>query len=167
VCTRSYNQIHAFTTQEDRNVSGYDKWNAKLTHKDVEQIKKIKAEQNLSNAKIGEMFNIDRSTICRIVNGQKYIDENKVFDESKIVKPILPDLNCHYYHHNNCGNYDSLFYEHSADHLYVAVLIYWHMQPYFWEKDNNEKQHDKYRKLWGEELYTDIMKLHAEDLASH
>ena len=166
-CTRSYNQIHAFTTQEDRNVSGYDKWNAKLTHQDVEQIKKIKTEQNLSNAKIGEMFNIDRSAICRIVNGQKYVDDNKVFDASKVIKPILPDLNCHYYNHNNCGSYDSLFFEHSADHLYVAQLICWHMQPYFWERNNNERLHNKYHNLWGEKLYQDIMKLHEADLAAH
>jgi predicted kinase len=163
-CTRSYNQIHAFTTQEDRNVSGYNKWNAKLTHQDVEQIKKIKAEQNLSNAKIGEMFNIDRSAICRIVNGQKYIDENTVFDESKVVKPILPDLNCHYYNHNNCGGYDSLFFKHSADPLYVAVLIYWHMQMYF---NKEQKTINKYRKLWGEELHNDLSLLYEADLAAH
>ncbi len=41
------------------------------------------------------------------------------------------------------------------------------MQPYFWEKDNNEKLHNKYRKLWGENLYNDIMLLHKADKYAH
>lgn len=76
----------------------------------------------------------------------------------------------HYYNHEHTGSYDSLFYYDMFDKrnpLYIATLIRWHMQPYFWEKDNNEKQHNKYRKLWGEKLYRDIMKLHDADKASH
>ena len=74
----------------------------------------------------------------------------------------------HYYNHEHSGSYDSLFYrENKADPLYIAVLIRWHMQPYFWEKDNNEKQHNKYRKLWGERLYSDIMRLHEADKTAH
>lgn len=74
---------------------------------------------------------------------------------------------CHYYNHQYCGSYDSLFFRDIDDHLYVAQLIRWHMQPYFWEKDNNEKLHNKYRKLWGEDLYRDIMRLHEADRAAH
>ena len=76
----------------------------------------------------------------------------------------------HYYNHEHTGSYDSLFYHdmlNKMNPLYIATLIRWHMQPYFWEKDNNEKQHNKYRKLWGEELYSDIMKLHEADKAAH
>lgn len=77
----------------------------------------------------------------------------------------------HYYSHEHTGSYDSLFYRedfsHKIDPLYIAVLIRWHMQPYFWEKDNNEKLHNKYRKLWGEALYADIMKLHEADKNAH
>ena len=77
----------------------------------------------------------------------------------------------HYYNHEHTGSYDSLFYRedfsHRTDVLYIAVLIRWHMQPYFWEKDNNEKLQNKYRKLWGEDLYNDIMQLHEADLAAH
>ena len=54
----------------------------------------------------------------------------------------------HYYNHEKCGSYDSLFYEYAAYKLRVAVIIRWHMQPYFWEKDNNEKLHNKYKNLW-------------------
>ena len=74
---------------------------------------------------------------------------------------------CHYYNHQFCGSYDSLFFSGIDNHLYVAALILWHMQPYFWERDNNEKQHNKYRNLWGERLYNDIMLLHWEDKESH
>lgn len=73
----------------------------------------------------------------------------------------------HYYNHERVGSYDSLFYYTSRDPLYIAALIRWHMQPYFWEKDNNEKLHNKYRKLWGEQLYNDIMLLHIADRNAH
>ena len=73
----------------------------------------------------------------------------------------------HYYQHERVGSYDSLFYAMICDPLDVAVLIRWHMQPYFWEKDNNEKSHNKYRKLWGEDLYKDIMLLHEADKNAH
>lgn len=73
----------------------------------------------------------------------------------------------HYYNHERVGSYDSLFYEIPCSNLYVSTLIRWHMQPYFWEKDNNEKLQNKYRKLWGEKLYQDIMALHAADKEAH
>lgn len=75
----------------------------------------------------------------------------------------------HYYNHERCGSYCSLFYklEPFCDPLYVAVLIRWHMQPYFWEKDNNDKLQNKYKTLWGEKLYQDVMKLHEADRMNH
>ena len=73
----------------------------------------------------------------------------------------------HYYNHERVGSYDSLFYAMICNPLEVAVLIRWHMQPYFWEKDNNEKSHNKYKKLWGEKLYNDIMLLHEADKQAH
>ena len=76
---------------------------------------------------------------------------------------------CHYYNHQYAGSYDSLFYGgiDAPARLYVAILIMWHMQPYFWEKDNNMKLENKYLKLWGESLYQDIMKIHTADKAAH
>lgn len=73
----------------------------------------------------------------------------------------------HYYAHEHTGSYDSLFYLAPCNNLLIAVLIRWHMQPYFWEKDNNEKSHDKYKSLWGEKLYNDIMQLHSADKNAH
>lgn len=73
----------------------------------------------------------------------------------------------HYYNHERTGSYDSLFYEMPCNKLYVATLIRWHMQPYFYEKDNNEKLHNKYKKLWGEDLYNAVALLHKADRAAH
>lgn len=73
----------------------------------------------------------------------------------------------HYYGHEHISGYDSLFFGMTCNPLDVAVRTRWHMQPYFWEKDNNEKQHNKYRKLWGEELYSDVIKLHEADKNAH
>lgn len=75
----------------------------------------------------------------------------------------------HFYNHEKVGSYNSLFYhlDTFCDQLYVAVVIRWHMQPWIWEKENNKKLQDKYSKLWGEELYTDIMNLHTADKEAH
>ena len=75
----------------------------------------------------------------------------------------------HYYSHEHTSSYDSLFYRTRCYNLRlrVAVLIRWHMQPYYWEKDNNERLQNKYRKLWGEDLYNDLLLLHKADLEAH
>ena len=73
----------------------------------------------------------------------------------------------HYYNHEKRGSYDSLFYTTFGNNLYRSVLIRWHMQPYYWEKDDNIKLHNKYKKLWGETLYNDIMMLHKCDKMAH
>lgn len=73
----------------------------------------------------------------------------------------------HYYNHERVGSYDSLFCFGAIYKLKLAVLIRWHMQPYYWEKENNVKLQEKYRKLWGETLYNEIMLLHEADKAAH
>lgn len=108
----------------------------------------------------------------------------QVFKDSK----GNPTEEAHYYNHERVGAYDSLFFEldnhHSQtyrsptdlhynvftsdnDYLYRAALIRWHMIPYVWEKDNNEKLKEKYKKLWGDKLYSDIMRLHEADKLAH
>lgn len=75
----------------------------------------------------------------------------------------------HYYQHHLVGAYDSLFYATYENPLDVAILIQWHMQPYFWERDlvNGEKQRLRYFNLWGNELYSRIMEIHKADMTSH
>ena len=76
----------------------------------------------------------------------------------------------HYYQHQCVGAYDSLFFEYpdGVDELDVSILINLHMQPYFWEREeNSEKIAIKYKKLWGEELFNKVMKLHEADKSAH
>jgi predicted kinase len=77
----------------------------------------------------------------------------------------------HYYSHDNVGAYESLFFDYSGDvkQLDVSVLINYHMYPYFWEKDieNGKKTEEKYRKLWGEKMFNNIMILHEADVTAH
>lgn len=54
--------------------------------------------------------------------------------------------------------------------LDVSVLVNLHMQPYYWEREqghNKERLCNKYRKLWGDMLYDEVMKLHEADKAAH
>ena len=73
----------------------------------------------------------------------------------------------HYYDHEKVGSYNSFFYDigNAYNPLYIAVLIRWHMQLYFIK--DNEKALDKYKKLWGTELYENIMVLHRADKYAH
>lgn len=76
----------------------------------------------------------------------------------------------HYYGHEHISSYESLFFDYGlfCDILYISVLLRWHMQPFFNDKSpNKEKLDAKYRKLWGEELYTDLMNLHTADKEAH
>ena len=77
----------------------------------------------------------------------------------------------HYYQHHCVGAYDSLFFSYpdGVDRLDVSVLINLHMMPYFWEKDKEygEKTRQKYQKIWGDELYNNVMKLHEADKKAH
>jgi predicted kinase len=119
----------------------------------------------------------------------KYLDEHKIDSTSPDVlkyatmlhdcgKPFCKTFTntkgevteqAHYYGHEHISSYDSLFYQtpYRNLRLRMAVLIRWHMQPYYWEKDNNKKLQNKYRRLWGEDLYNDLLILHKADLAAH
>lgn len=73
---------------------------------------------------------------------------------------------CHYYQHQCCSSLDSLFFRNIDDHLYVAVLIFWHMRPYLaWKQSEKAMQRD--RKLLGEVLFNDICLLHEADVHAH
>ena len=77
--------------------------------------------------------------------------------------------NAHYYFHEHVGSYNSLFFNTEAANdnirLYIATLIRWHMQMHF--IDNEPHLKEKYVKLLGHTLYTDLEILHAGDLNSH
>lgn len=77
----------------------------------------------------------------------------------------------HYYNHHNVGAYDSLMFSYPDDikELDVSILVNLHMQPYFWDKDleNREKTINKYKQLWGNRLFDLVMNLHNADVNSH
>ena len=109
----------------------------------------------------------DSSSPTELICATMIHDCGKIFCKTFINTKGEVTEYAHYYGHEHTGSYDSLFYEVHCYNLRVAVLVRWHMQPYFWEKNHNEKQHDKYRKLWGENLYKDIMQLHFADKNAH
>lgn len=119
---------------------------------------------------------------CTLV-GQDLIDNNllhcagllhdcgKPFTKSFINSKGEETDIAHYYQHHCVGAYDSLFFKYpdEVDRLDVSVLINLHMMPYFWDKDkeHGEKTRQKYQKLWGDELYNNVMKLHESDKKAH
>lgn len=72
-------------------------------------------------------------------------------------------IEAHYYQHHLVSAYDSLFYTLPLPSLEIANYIQWHMQPFFTE---SEKQKNKYKNLWGEDFYNNIMILHDADMSA-
>lgn len=77
--------------------------------------------------------------------------------------------NTHYYNHHKVSSYESIFYAYkekcsTEDIIKICSYVLWHMQPYF---NNTEKLVNKYRKMWGEEFFNDIMLLHKADVLAH
>lgn len=80
----------------------------------------------------------------------------------------------HYYQHHLASAYIAFPYVVNCDicgnlhkKFEIIALIDYHMQPYFWEKDNNEDMRKKYLEIWGEDLYDKIMLLHEADKMAH
>ena len=100
-------------------------------------------------------------------------DIGKIMTQSFVNSKGEKTKEAHYYGHENVGAYlfllNELYNRHSvivADMLYMASLINWHMRPNTaWKQSDKAKERD--RKLIGDEMYQDIMRLHEADLASH
>ena len=71
--------------------------------------------------------------------------------------------NAHYYNHENVGAYNALFFD-TINPLLTSVLVNLHMKPYTWKI---EKTKEKYKNIWGNELFEMVMKLHEADEAEH
>lgn len=98
-------------------------------------------------------------------------DNGKVFTKTRFNTRGEEDGQCHYYQHHCVGAYDFLLYADAMgvsdrDAIYISNLIYFHMHP-FMSWDKSEKSRRKAVKAIGQEMYDDIMKLHAADLAAH
>ena len=79
----------------------------------------------------------------------------------------------HYYGHENVGAYDVLFfdfYHEQTDEptLAVSLLINLHMNFYNFDRSPNPyKLHEKYKKLWGIDIYNKVALLHEADVKAH
>ena len=71
----------------------------------------------------------------------------------------------HYYNHHCLGSYKSLFFKYPsyANQKYISLLIELHMRPHLeWRQSEKAKQKDI--KLFGEDVYNDIMMIHMADI---
>ena len=80
-----------------------------------------------------------------------------------------PTEEAHYYNHNNVSSYEAMFFlkkkgMNDEDIKDVCNLVFWHMQPYFIEK---EKTKNRYLKFWGEDFYNRVYALHKADMEAH
>lgn len=72
----------------------------------------------------------------------------------------------HYYNHENVGAYDVLSIC-DVDGLVISLLINYHMMPFSWKASANpEEVMDKWKKILGEEFFTQLMILHEADIAA-
>lgn len=88
-------------------------------------------------------------------------------DAGKIHTQSISDGVASYYRHENVGAYECLFFDRffCEDSLYTSLLVNLHMYPHWWNSNSNKnKLHDKYKKIWGEDVYRDVMKLHEADV---
>lgn len=118
-------------------------------------------------ATVGRLLAHDNTLLCA---GMMH-DCGKPFTKSFINSRGEKTDVAHYYQHHCVGAYDSLFYIYcdNVDPLDVSIIINLHMQPYFWEKDaeNGEKTMNKYKNLWGDKLFNNVMVLHKADKKAH
>lgn len=87
-------------------------------------------------------------------------------DIGKIHCQSINDGVASYHRHENVGAYEALFFDEFnwADSLYISLLVNLHMYPHWWAGNKNkDKLHEKYRKIWGEDVYNNVMKLHEAD----
>ena len=106
---------------------------------------------------LGEDFNFE---LCQAA---LFHDIGKRYTKGFIDSKGNPSEEAHYYQHHLVSAYDSLFYTQGLSdnsRLKIANYVQWHMQPFFMESG---KTQNKYRRLWGEQFYNDIMILHKAD----
>ena len=117
---------------------------------------------------------IDHGFDAAVIEAAWYHDIGKLYTKRFRNKRGEPTEVAHFYGHENYGAYlylcekavESIRRGTWAETLYVANLINWHMRPlnvWLWTPKSEEKD----RALIGEEMYADLCRLHAADLAAH
>lgn len=123
-----------------------------------------------------EIYAYEHEYNLRVRCAAKYHDCGKLYTKTFIdSKGNKTDI-AHFYGHEHYSAYIFLVnslcgcgevsdgYVRNA--IYIAGLINWHMRPHTaWKQSDKAKERD--RKLIGDEMYQDIMRLHEADLAAH
>ena len=113
---------------------------------------KDKGEDNLNLMIAGQLHDIGKPFTKTFKNKKEQITED-----------------AHYYQHHCVGAYDvlGLYYGKSPhiNNVLISAYITYHMQPYFWR--DNPKNEQKYKKLWGDDFYNNILLLHEADKEAH
>lgn len=110
----------------------------------------------------------DEDNINLMIAGQLH-DIGKPFTKTFKDKKEQITEDAHYYQHHCVGAYDALglYYGRSPhiNNVLISAYITYHMQPYFWR--GNPKNEQKYKKLWGDDFYNNILLLHEADKEAH
>lgn len=143
---------------------GFDQQNPHHTLTLGEHLFKTFRMCNLSSFDDAEAYVIMRAALMH--------DCGKPFTQTFKNAKGEPSEIAHYYNHEHVSAYESLFlltiYEEDIiETINISALVTWHMQPYFFERNNNEKLHNKYKRIWGTEFYNMVMALHEADKAAH
>ena len=126
-------------------------------------------EHLLKTFKLCNVNGLDYADAQNVLNACLLHDCGKPFCQTFKNAKGEPSEIAHYYNHEHVSAYESLFnaYLDTKDIVEVSALVTWHMQPYFFERNNNEKLHNKYKRIWGAEFYNMVMALHEADKAAH
>lgn len=98
--------------------------------------------------------------IKELTDNESLINSAQLHDIGKLyTQTFEEDGVAHYYSHHNVGAYVVM----CSNYQYNSELLFYinfHMQPFFWKE---EKTFNKYRKLFGDKLYDNLMLLHKCD----
>lgn len=102
-----------------------------------------------------ELFN--RTTDVNLQCAGLWHDIGKLY-----TKTLDEDGIAHYYSHHNVGAYILLCADWWGESISREIIFYvnFHMNPFFWKE---EKTHEKYKKLFGEKRYNNLMLLNYCD----
>lgn len=107
----------------------------------------------------GNCLSANNEDICLVLAGYLH-------DIGKVHTQCFDGESAHYRRHENVGAYEVLFFN-TVDwweSLHISLLVNLHMYPHWWSSNSNkDKLHEKYKNIWGEVVYNDVMKLHEAD----
>lgn len=143
----------------------------------LSQVEEYNQDSKYHTKTLGEHSNSVKDYIIDNYNGKRlkelYIagllhDNGKIYTKTYVNRKGDTDTYAHYYYHENVGAYNSLFYDlQDIDKQYVAWLINNHMKMMYWKNCNLDKIEKKYKKLWGEDRFNDLMTLYKADREAH